>query len=218
MTTPDATCWTLIRDAASGDRFARDRFARVYSPVVRAYLAARWQGLPLDADDAAQDVFVECFKADGVLAAADAERPGGFRAFLLGVARNVARRHEARPRPASPANPDRLPADDESVSRAFDRAWATALLREAARGQAEAAATDAARRRVELLRLRFHDGLPVRDIARRWGVDPAKLHHEYATAREEFRSALRQVVAYHHPGGTPGDIDRACAELLAALA
>jgi hypothetical protein len=41
VTTPDATCWTLIRDAASGDPAARDRFARVYRPVVRAYLAAR---------------------------------------------------------------------------------------------------------------------------------------------------------------------------------
>jgi RNA polymerase sigma-70 factor (ECF subfamily) len=217
VTAPDATCWTLIRDAAAGDPAARDLFARVYRPVVKAYLAARWRGLPLDADDAAQDVFVECFKAGGVLAAADAGRPGGFRAFLLGVARNVARRHEARPRPNPPVDPDRLPADDESVSRAFDRAWATALLREAARVQAATAATAAARRRVELLRLRFHDGLPVRDIARRWGVDPAKLHHEYAAARDEFRAALRRVVAYHHPGGTPGDVDRACAELLAAF-
>lgn len=216
MSSPDATCWTLIRDASAGDPAARERFARVYRPVVRSYLAARWRGLPLDADDAAQDVFVECFRAGGALAKADAERPGGFRAFLLGVVRNVARRHEARPRRGQPLDPQ-LPADDPSLAHAFDRAWAQALLREAAHVQKNAADSDAARRRVELLRLRFHDGRPIREIAKLWNIDAAKLHHEYATAREEFRQALRQVVAFHHPGEPPADIDRACTELLALV-
>jgi RNA polymerase sigma-70 factor (ECF subfamily) len=67
-----------------------------------------------------------------------------------------------------------------------------------------------------LLRLRFHDGLPVRDIAARWDADPAKLHHEYARAREEFRAALREVVAFHQPGSADA-IDRACADLLGLL-
>jgi RNA polymerase sigma-70 factor (ECF subfamily) len=213
---PDATCWTLIRDASAGDPAARERFARVYLPAVRSYLAARWRGLPLDADDAVQDVFVECFRTGGALAKADAEWPGGFRAFLLGVVRNVARRHEAKPRGGQPLDPQ-LPADDPSLSKLFDRAWAQALLREAARVQRQAADTDAQRRRVELLRLRFHDGRPIRDIAKQWGVDAAKLHHEYATAREEFRQALRHVVAFHHPGEPPAVIDRACADLLALV-
>jgi hypothetical protein len=30
-------------------------------------------------------------------------------------------------------------------------------------------------------------------------MDAARLHHEYATARDEFRAALRTVVAFHHP-------------------
>ncbi|MBX9578727.1 MAG: hypothetical protein K2X87_00320, partial [Gemmataceae bacterium] len=70
---PEPTCWTLIRDAAGGDQAARDRFARVYLPVVRAYLVARWRAAPRppDADDAAQDVFVECFRAGGLLEKAD---------------------------------------------------------------------------------------------------------------------------------------------------
>lgn len=216
MPDPDVTCWTLIRDASAGDPAARERFARVYRPVVRSYLAARWRGLPLDADDAAQDVFVECFRAGGALAKADAERPGGFRAFLLGVVRNVARRHEAKPRQGRPLDPQ-LPADDPSLSRAFDRAWAQALLREAVRVQTDAADSEAARRRVELLRLRFHEGRSIRDIAKLWGIEAAKLHHEYATAREEFRQALHQVVAFHHPGATHGEIDHVCEELLAAL-
>ena len=220
MPPPDATCWTLIYDAAGGDPAARERFARVYLPVVRAYLGARWRGLPQppDVDDAAQDLFVECFRAGGLLEKADADRPGGFRAFLLGAARNVARRPEARRRPAEPL-PGELPADDTGPEQAFDRAWARALLREAVgvqQASAERAGT-AAIRRVQLLRLRFHDGLPIRDIARRWGEDPARVHHEYATARDEFRAALRQVIAFHHPAATSGELDRLTAELLTTV-
>ena len=75
---------------------------------------------------------------------------------------------------------------------------------------------EAAPRRVELLRLRFHEGMPIREIAGLWGLDAASLHHEYARARQEFRSALRDVIAFHHPG-SPEDVDRECAQLLSLL-
>ena len=214
----DLTCWTLIRAAAGGDPAARDRFARVYLPVVTVYLAARWRSARRGVEDAAQDVFVECFRAGGLLEKADPDRDGGFRAFLLGAVRNVARRHEARRR-VDARLPADLPADDTGPAEAFDRAWARALLKEAGRVQHQHAekAGPSAVRRVQLLRLRFGEGLPIRDIAARWGEDAAKLHHEYATAREEFRSALREVVAFHHPGVTDGEIDRACGDLLGLL-
>jgi hypothetical protein len=70
-------------------------------------------------------------------------------------------------------------------------------------------------RRVELLRLRFHDGLPIREIARLWGCDADAVHREYARARQEFRAALSDVVAYHHPESSSGEIERECASLLA---
>jgi DNA-directed RNA polymerase specialized sigma24 family protein len=216
----DSTCWTLIHDAAAGVDAARDQFARVYLPVVRAYLVARWRGLPnpADVDDAAQDLFVECFRTGGLLEKAEADRPGGFRAFLLGAARNVARRHESRRRPDHPL-PAELPGDDTGPAEAFDKAWARALLREAAGAQEQSAerAGPSAVRRVRILRLRFHDGLPIREIAARWGEDAAKLHHEYATARDEFRTALRDVIAFHHPGVTARELDRLSAELLALV-
>jgi hypothetical protein len=47
-------------------------------------------------------------------------------------------------------------------------------------------------------------------------VDAAELRHEYAKARHEFKAALLEVVAFHHPG-SPAEVEHACAELLAHL-
>ena len=73
---PDETCWTLVEDAAAGDDGARDAFARLYLPVVNAYLRARWAGNRLqgDVDDAAQEVFVECFREAEARERVDPER------------------------------------------------------------------------------------------------------------------------------------------------
>ncbi len=220
MTPPDATCWTLIGAAAGGDAAARADFARRYQPVARHYFAARWQLSPLRSavDDAVQDVFVECFKPNGVLGRVNESPQDGFRPFFHGVLRNVARRHESRPHRGQPQEllADH-PADESSLGKAFDRAWARALLQEAARVQAELADDERKRRRVELLRLRFQEGLPIRDIAAKWNEDAAKLHHEYATARDEFRAALMQVVAFHLPAATPEQLVDACRGLLGSL-
>jgi RNA polymerase sigma factor (sigma-70 family) len=215
-----STCWTLIRAAADGSPRERDEFARRYVPVLRAYLAARWRHSPLlqDLDDAVQDVFVECFRPRGVLVRLDVSR-GAFRPFLYGVARVVALRRESRrPREQQPTTDvplEALPDDEPSLSQVFDRAWAKSVLREAARVMEERARTvgEAAVRRVELLRLRFQEGLPIRDIAARWQTDAARLHHEYAKAREEFRAALLEVVAFHLPG-SPAEVEEEARRLL----
>jgi len=219
--TPDPpTCWTLLREVVAGDAAARERFARSYEPVARSYLAARWRSstrLP-QLDDAVQDLFVECFRTGGILAKVDERHPGGFRAYFFGALRNIARRHESERR-----LPDSLPAeveaDDTTLAAAFDKAWAKALLKEAARVQAETAERvgERALRRIELLRLRFQEGLPIRAIAERWSADPAALHREYATARNEFSDALRSVVAFYHPSAGPTELQAACSELLALI-
>jgi RNA polymerase sigma-70 factor (ECF subfamily) len=224
MNVPDSTCWTVIQAAAEGSAADRAEFARHYAPVVRGYLAARWRTSPCleELDDAVQEVFVECFRPGGVLERADRSR--AFRAFLYGVIRNIALRVEAsRARrrehpPAADAPLEALPDDEESQSRIFDRAWARALLREAAARMEQRALSAGAEagRRVELLRLRFYDGLPIRAIAVRWQIDTAVLHHEYAKARQEFREALLEVVAFHHPG-TPAEIEQQAANLLTLL-
>lgn len=225
MSAGHTTCWTQIRDAADGDAGARAAFARRYEDIVRAYLLARWRGGPLvqEVDDVIQEVFVESFRDGGVLNRADPAFPGGFRAFLYGVVRNVARRAESRRArrrdEQAPTGFFQDSAAEEQLSRVFDRAWATAMMREAAARQRQLSGGKGAdaQRRVDLLRLRFYEGLPIREIARLWEADAAQLHREYARARREFRQALVEVVAFHSPG-PPESIERQCAQMLELLA
>lgn len=223
---PDAetTSWRLILQAASGAPLEQDEFVRQYQPAVRAFLLARWRGSPLIAsvDDATQEIFVECFRQGGVLSKVDPERNGGFRALLYGVVRNVALRVEQRtmrridPTAATSSIWEGLPGPGESLSDCIDRAWARSVMRDAAALQAERARAQGthAMRRVELLRLRFEEGLPIREIAHRWQCEAKMLHREYAVARREFVAALRHVV---HDLAPPGGSERLLAHLLEAL-
>ena len=70
--------------------------------------------------------------------------------------------------------------------------------------------------RVELLRLRFYQDRPIREIAELWNAEAAHLHREYARARKEFEAALFDVVGWHHRG-TPGEIRRESERLLGLL-
>ena len=220
----DETCWTLIEAAGAGDAGAREDFAARYLPAVRAYLSARWGQTPLSGhvEDALQEVFVECLKDGGALERAERDSSAGFRAYLYGVARNVAQRvEERRAREADRAedasfHPERRPSDDPSLSAAFDRAFAIGMLRAALRSH-RASARDGGERavaRYELLRQRFGEGKSIAEIAREQQADAAFLHHEYAVARNEFHGHLRQVVATHHPGAAPGEIERECEHLV----
>ncbi|MFO1050627.1 MAG: sigma-70 family RNA polymerase sigma factor [Planctomycetota bacterium] len=217
---PDLT-WSLIARAASGDAGARAVFGTTYLPVVRAFLEQRWQRTPLagETDDAVQEVFVECLRERGVLAKVDPSR-GDLRGLLFGVARNVAARIEQRrfrrnEAPLRDSVAEATLAPDPSLSASFDREWARTLVRIAAdRMRAEAGhGSEAARRRVEILQLRFGEGLPIRAIAERWQVDADTLHRALQTAREEFRRCLRQVVA-EHVVRSEVDIDREVARVL----
>ena len=219
MPSSESTCWTMIRAAAAGSPDERDELARRYLGIVRSYLAARWRGSPLreELDDATQAVFVECFRQGGVLDAVGSGRVPGFRAFFMGSSATS----PVASRAGRSAPPDELPeiaTDDESQSRLFDRTWARAIMAEAGRlqrDQAEKRGADAVQR-VELLRLRFEENLPIRDIALRWATDPALVHKSYALARKEFRSALLEVVAFHHPGSAV-ELEEEAASLLKAL-
>jgi RNA polymerase sigma-70 factor (ECF subfamily) len=214
----------VIRAAAQGQADERAVFASRYARSIRAYLGARWRGSPLlaEIDDATQEVFVECFKSGGALDRADPDR-GGFRAFLYGVTRNVARRAEQawsrrERQPDSRVDLGEVEGRDENASRVFDRVWAESLMEQARALQASraAAADNGGVTRLEILRLRFEDGLPVREIAKRLEEDPARVHHEYAKARKEFRQALVDVVREHQALGVR-DAEAECARLVQLL-
>ena len=100
----------------------------------------------------------------------------------------------------------------------FDREWARALVRQAGerlRTRAEHG-TPGARLRAEVLRLRFTEGLAIRDIAAQWDVDPDSVHRAYAKAREEFREVLGWVVA-EHTVRSEVDLESEVARVLALL-
>ena len=222
----ESTCWTMIDEAARGNPARREEFAVRYLTPVRSYLLARWKSTHYlsHLDDAVQEVFVECFRSRGVIEKADVNRPGGFRAYLFGLVRNVARVMERRQDKRRDVPGDQDPNDSQwvcekpSLSVVFDRAWAQTIMQQAAQRQKEKAKQlgEAALRRVELLRLRFQDGCPIRVIAQRWQMNPETLHREYARARQEFKQALLEVIAFHSSGSVE-DPERECQELLSLL-
>jgi RNA polymerase sigma-70 factor (ECF subfamily) len=220
----DETIWTLIERAGSGDAGPRNDFVRVYLPLVRSYLGERWRGgrLASEIEDAAQDALIECLKEGGLLERAERGRPRGFRAFLFGAVRNVARRYEAaQAAPTRPHTESSMPSDsratDDGLGGLLDREWARTLMREAAEHHRRTALVRGATARegVELLRLRFEEGLAIRDIARRWGREAAEVHRRYRQARQEFQRSLRRVVAFHQP--ETAEIDQECRRLLELL-
>lgn len=212
---PGTTCWTLIEGAADGSADDRSEFARRYEPVVRAFLAARWRGTPLEQeiDDAVQEVFVECLRDRGALQNASPNSPGsGFRGFLYGVTRNVFRRLEERRAnrrespPGSRFSFSGIEADEESLASTFDRAWSLTLLDEANEVHAARArvAGEEAVQRLEILRLRLNHELPIRKIAEQLDLPVDAVHYEYRKARREFLTALEAVLEFHYPADPEG--------------
>ena len=216
----------MLHGAAAGDCEAKEAFGRRYLPVVRNYLGARWRDMrhARYTDDATQEVFFEFLREKGALHRAIADANRSFGAYLFGVTCNVARRYESGQRSASerlgsePLDEFEFAGPEEPASEIFQKGWASALIEAAGERLRELAedADDAARRRVELLDLRFADGLPIRDIAKRWGEDPTHVHREYARARKEFHAALKETIVFHHPG-SPASVEKELVEILAGF-
>lgn len=217
----------MLHEAAAGRGEAEETFVRRYYPVVRAYLGARWRTEPMrnEVDDAAQEVFVECLRQGGALDRVAQLQRRDFRAFLFGLVRNVARmaeRRQSRRREVDVPKGDaieRREADSGTLSAVFDRAWARAIIREALEHQRDMAADKGQEsiERVELLRMRFYEGLPVREIAERRGVPAERLHREVSKGKAEFEAALRDVLSLHVGDGPRLQLEKQCEALLELL-
>jgi RNA polymerase sigma-70 factor (ECF subfamily) len=226
MAQNDSTSWSIILGAAARRPADQERFARLYTPLIKAYLAARWRR-PVDHEDvgdAAQEVLLQCFRQDGALDSVEPGRESGFRAFLYGVTRNVAAMTErkwARSREAQAAHSDVFERadDDLSLSQVFDRAWAEVVVREA-RALLQRRAVmrgGTAVLRARSLELRYQGGLPPREIAPLLGLDVKHVYRLLEDGQVEFQEALLDVMALQVPGTSRADLEARCGELLQLL-
>lgn len=223
---PDSTAWTMIVAAGAGEDVARDRFARTYGSIIRTYLAARWR-LPVAheaVDDGTQEVFVQCFKPEGALQGVDPAGPARFRTYLYSVVRNVADRIERAngvrhtTQPQNGAGLDDMERSEATLSRVFDRAWVGMITRSAwllmaARTEESAGGAD----RIQILDLRFRDGLSSGEIAERLGLEPGYVYQQLRNGKRDFRAALIEVVGSYHPGSTKEENEARCVDLIGLL-
>lgn len=227
MTRFDSTCWSVVIQAASGDPLMRQEFCRLYEPVIRAYLASRWRR-PRDHEDvtdATQEVFIHCLRDGGALGRVDPRHPGGLRGYLYGVTSRTAmqiERQRARwQRDGShrAVEPERIEANEATLSHAFDQAWATMLAREALRRQRRAAEAgdERLRQRMFCLEQRMIHGRWPREIAPLIGLPAQRVSELLREAMGDFRAALLGVMAEFHPDESERELERRCEKLAQEL-
>lgn len=216
----------MVLGAAARRPDDQSRFAERYTPMIKAYLAARWRVSTQHDDvcDAAQEVLLQCFRKEGALDGLDADSASGFRAFLYGVTRNVAamaERKRARVRESQAEHSgvfERADADP-TISGVFDRGWAEVVVREARSLLQRRALLQGGKAalRARVLELRYQEALSPRDIAPRLGLHAKEVYRLLEDAQADFQAALFDVMAVHCPSGTRGELERRCAELLTLL-
>jgi RNA polymerase sigma-70 factor (ECF subfamily) len=216
----------MILGAAARQPADQERFVMRYTPLIKAYLAARWK-LPVqheDVSDASQEVLLQCFREHGALETVDPGAGSGFRAFLYGVTRNVAAMTERKwsrlkETQASHSGVFELANDEASLSHVFDRGWAEVVVREARsllhRRSLMRGGSSALRARGH--ELRYQEGLPPRDIAPRLGLDVKKIYRLLEDAQIDFQEALLEVMASEAPNASRAELERKCVDLLLLL-
>jgi RNA polymerase sigma factor (sigma-70 family) len=222
----DSTAWTMIAAAGAGESAAKEQFARAYGPVIRTYLAARWQ-LPCAheaVDDCAQEVFVQCFKPDGALHGVDRSGPARFRSYLYSIVRHVAERIERSngvrrtQQEHTGFRLDDVARAEATLSRVFDRAWVGMITRRAWLLMASRVGAEAhGRERIRILDLRFRDGLSSGEIAGQCGFEAGFVYQQLRLAKRDFRAALLEVVAAYHPDASAEELETRCIELIGLL-
>lgn len=220
------TRWTLVLAAGEGTDRALGELCSLYRTPLLAH--ARRRGLSsADADDAVQGFLARLLRLES-LATARRER-GRFRAFLLGSfnhyladlrdhARAEKRGAHLLPPLDTAATESALASaacDTLAPDRAFDRAWALALLDTVtARLRAEHAHPDHFDALLPCLAGRTAD-TPHADLAEKLGLTEPAVRVALHRLRQRYRHLLREEVSQTVP--RPEDIDAELRHLLAAL-
>ncbi|AHF93461.1 RNA polymerase sigma-70 factor [Opitutaceae bacterium TAV5] len=238
------TRWTLVLAAgaggaaasSSGNDEADTTARRALSELCRAYWSplyahARRRGLsPVDAEDAVQGFFARLLRLDSI-AAVRRER-GRFRSFLLGSFNHYLA--DARDRAHAQRRDARLlvsldtasaenafaaaSSSDLSPDRAFDRAWALALLDTVVtrlRDEHAAAGRLALFETLAPFLTARGEAAPFAEIAARLGTSEAAARVAAHRLRQRYRQLLRDEIA--QTVARPEDADDELRYLLAAL-
>ncbi|MBI2930990.1 MAG: RNA polymerase sigma factor [Planctomycetes bacterium] len=179
------TLWPLVESAKAGRREALETLVQSYHPILRTFARAR--GLePADADDAAQEVCLQLCRPE-FLSSIDRNR-GRFRSLLLAIAKHVIAAIRQGPwRPKVALEEVRGDEQDE----AFDRLWAEELLR-AAR---ERLRQDKRPEPSAAFEMRYVEGLPFKEIARRMGCTVPDVSNYVQQGKTRLRSYLRESIS-----------------------
>ena len=190
MTDFQSTLWTVIRGADRGEETALREFALKYRGPIVAYIARR--GLPNDAEDLAQEVFLRLLQ-DRVLAKADPSQ-GRFRSLLLAVTRHVIGNFRERESAQKRGGGQVGSLGDLDVSREepdehFDREWVSHLVEVAlARLGREHPEYHQALQRSAL------DGTSCAEIARSLGKSEGDIHNWIHRGKKKLVDYLRDQV------------------------
>ena len=203
------TSWVLVGLAGTDEDLAQREFALRYEKFVRRILAKRWLGTVFRTyfDDAIQEVFVECFKPNGVIEKANAQNGNSFRTYLFQVASHVAARFERthqRQQSIASTNDDHLDDLSSQAMSAYDlvtREEVADLVREALHRMTHHYNPEV-RKRGQLLDRHTCQGEKIIAIADGNPDLAEQLHRDHTKAKREWKSFLVEVVQseYRVPG------------------
>lgn len=188
------TMWSRIEEVQRGDSLAVWSFVDRYRPSLVRFIQGKGFSAQ-DAEDLAQEVLMRLFAKDALLRA-DRER-GRFRAFLVGITKNVMRKDRERKAAkkrgggAKPVPLDEVPevAAESASDEAFDRIWAEQLL---------SRAFDTLKaenpRQYQTLIFRFQEDMKAEAIAEHMGRNVQQVRNDLHRARKRLARIVRDEI------------------------
>jgi len=205
----------LVRGDA-GQAEVNHHLMSVYAGPLRAYLACTPYRSLGEADDLVEGFFADRLGRPRFLA--DWHRSekrlrhwlmNAFVFYLKETARGAGRQERLR------NLSDELPDNSQAPGEALDRAFATALVREAMEQARQSCESRGLADHFEIFREHHWNDVAFAELGTSRGISPERARVMSRTARDAFRRALRTLLL--RDGGQGGDIDREIDSLLEVL-